>query len=338
MRCEGKLCTILCTFNSLTQVKGGTDTSQGKVNILLQAYISRYRPEDFALVSDQSYAAQNAGRIIRGLLEIGISKKWASSSAVLMGLSKAVEKRIWPYDHPLKQFPLKPDVLYNMNRYADDYTVAELATMSAADLGTLVHMNEQHGMAIRDSARKFPTAGISFRLRPLGPDILKICIRVERAFTWDSKVHGSVEPFWLWVEDHNSAMIHQLSHMMFRQTTETLDVDFVIAIPNGEPPPSVTIRFVSDRWIGAEEEVPVPFDGLRMPKVTASHDLRLDIPFLPLDVVRDQLLQDVFSRKLATFNALQSQIFWTLANTQSHSLVCAPTGCGKSVVGHLAIW
>ena len=52
--------------------------------------------EDFALVSDMAYSAQNGGRIIRALLEIGISRKWANVSAVLMGLSKAVEKRMWP--------------------------------------------------------------------------------------------------------------------------------------------------------------------------------------------------------------------------------------------------
>lgn len=38
--------------------KGGTDTSQGKVNILLQAHISKAFVEDFALVSDTAYAAQ----------------------------------------------------------------------------------------------------------------------------------------------------------------------------------------------------------------------------------------------------------------------------------------
>lgn len=38
--------------------QGGPDTSAGKVNILLQAHISRAYIEDFALVSDTAYAAQ----------------------------------------------------------------------------------------------------------------------------------------------------------------------------------------------------------------------------------------------------------------------------------------
>lgn len=318
--------------------QGGTDTSQGKVNILLQAYISGYRPEDFALVSDQAYAAQNGGRIIRALLEIGISRKWANASTVLMGMSKAIEKRLWPFDQPLKQFQLKAEVFYNLEQFADDYTVGELAAMSAADLGQLVRLNERHGAAIRDAAKQFPTVGIEYALRPLGSDILKIAVHVTRRFNWSSKIHGSAEPFWLWIEDHESFTILQLSHMIFRQSTESLDVEFVISIPNGKPPPSFIIRFVSDRWMGAEEEVPVPLDGLVMPTPTDCHSPRLDIPFLSLDALQDPVLQDAFSSRVNNFNAIQSQIFWTLVNTRLHTLICAPTGCGKSTVAQMALW
>lgn len=73
------------------QVKGGTDSSAGKVNVLLQAYISRAYIDDFALVSDTGYVAQNAGRIVRALLEIAMSKRWAPVTLVLMSMSKAIE-------------------------------------------------------------------------------------------------------------------------------------------------------------------------------------------------------------------------------------------------------
>ncbi|KAJ3002623.1 hypothetical protein NUW54_g5749 [Trametes sanguinea] len=317
-------------------VKGGTDTSQGKVNILLQAYISQHRPEDFALVSDQAYAAQNGGRIIRALLEIAISRKWANVSAVLMGMSKAIEKRLWPFEHPLKQFELKADALYNLERWADDYTVAELAEMSAEEIGKLIHLNEKHGSAVRDAAKQFPTARITYNLRPLGVDVLKIAVKVERAFNWSTKVHGSAEPFWLWVEDHDGTNILQLSHLIFRQTTDTLDVDFVISISSGTRPPFVTIRFVSDRWQGAEEEVEVPLEDLVMPSPSESHTPRLDIPFLPLSVIQNPPLQDILSHRLPGFNAIQSQAFWSIARTRLHTLLCAPTACGKSILGQIA--
>lgn len=76
------------------QVKGGTDSSAGKVNVLLQAYISRAYIDDFALISDTGYVAQNAGRIVRALLEIAMSKRWAPVTLVLMSMSKAIESEI----------------------------------------------------------------------------------------------------------------------------------------------------------------------------------------------------------------------------------------------------
>ncbi|OCH90702.1 Sec63-domain-containing protein [Obba rivulosa] len=320
-------------------VKGGTDTSQGKVNILLQSHISGMRPEDFALVSDQAYAAQNGGRIVRALLEIAISRKWANASAVLMGMSKAIEMQIWPFAHPLLQFRnLRQEVLYNLEKHADDYSVAQLASMTAAELGQLIRLNEHHGAAVRDAAKQFPTVEITHRLRPLGSDVLKIAVRVIRKFNWSTKIHGSTEPFWLWVEDHEGLTILQLSHFLFRQTTEAIDVDFVISIPNGKPPPSVTIRFVSDKWMGAEDEVSIPLDNLTMPSSSDCHTPRLDLPFLALSVLQDEKLAQALSRRIYGFNAIQTQVFWSITRTRLHSLLCAPTGCGKSVLGQIAIW
>ncbi|KAH7924026.1 Sec63-domain-containing protein [Leucogyrophana mollusca] len=319
-------------------VRGGTDTSQGKVNILLQGYISRLPVEDFALVSDSAYAAQNGGRIIRALLEIAISRKWANVTAALMGMSKAIEKRLWPFDELLRQFDLKADIIYGLENAPAEYSPAELASMTALELGELVRMNERHGQALRNAAKQFPTVQITYSLRPLGTDVLKIAVTVGRAFNWSSKVHGSGEPFWLWVEDHDGSTILQFTHLLFRENTKVLDVDFVISIPSGKPPPSVTIRFVSDRWMGAEDELLVPLDELKMPSASHNHTPRLDLPFLHRSSLRLPMLEDLYSAHLHGFNAIQTQIFWSVINTRMNTLVAAPVSCGKSLMGHIALW
>ncbi|PCH41279.1 Sec63-domain-containing protein [Wolfiporia cocos MD-104 SS10] len=318
-------------------VKDGIDTSQGKVNILLQSYISGYRPDDFALVSDQAYAAQNGARIVRALLEVAISNKWANVSAVLMGMCKAIEKRLWPFHHPLKQFSLKAEVLHNVEEWADDHSMIELASMNASDLGKLVRLNEHHGSAIREAAKQFPTVQITYKLRPLGFDVLKVAVHIQRRFKWNSRIHGFVEPFWLWVEDHEGLTILQLVHLIFRQSTQALDVDFIIAIPGGRPPPSIKIWFVSDKWMGAEDDVSIPLDGLIMPTSSDSHTPRLDIPFLSLSALH-QADSEAVSSRLHDLNALQTQSFWSLAKTRYHALLCAPTGCGKSMIGQMVLW
>jgi antiviral helicase SLH1 len=312
-------------------------TRQGKVNVLLQGYVSWIPVEDFALVSDMHFVAQNAGRIVRAVLEIAISQKLASTSAVLMGMSKAIEKRLWPSDHPLKQFNLRQDVFYGLQELAMDYSVSDLVQMSPTELGNLVHLNPIHGQAILTAANQFPALHVSYSLRPLGSDVLKIDTHVRSAFSWSSK-HGSVEPFWLWVEDHEEGVILQLAHLHLRQSTDVLSVEFLISIPEGQIPPFVTIRYVSERWMGAEDEVKVPFDDLVMPAWSDSHTPRLNLPFLSLSVLQNDVLRELFSSKLRNLNAIQTQAFWSVVNTTNNALICAPTGSGKSTLGHILVW
>ena len=309
-------------------------TSHGKVNILLQSYVSQYRMEDFALVSDQGYVAQNAGRIIRALFETALSNKWAKASHVLAGLSKVIERRMWPdVDHPLRQFNLQPQLLHNLSRWADDWMVEDLAVMDADELGKLVRMNEKHGSALRTAAQQFPTVKITWSLRPLGHDILKIPVRVDRLFTWNPKVHDTAEPFWLWIEDAKGLGIAQLFSLSFRPATESVEVDFILSLPDGRPPSSMVIRWISDTWVGAESEAIVSFESLVMPAYTENHTPRLGrLPLLHPNVVRNRLVQDAFARRVSRFNPLQSQVLWSLLHTKLHSLICAPVGCGKSTM------
>ncbi|KAG1755822.1 Sec63-domain-containing protein [Suillus lakei] len=319
-------------------VRGGTDTSQGKVSILLQSYISRFPVEDFALVSDAAYAAQNGGRIARALLDIAISRKWASVATVFMGITKAIEKRLWPFDEPLRQFDLKAEIIYGLENSKEEYSPAELASMTPAELGKLVRLNERHGQALRNAARQFPTVMMTSSLRPLGSNVLKIAVSVTRDFDWNFRVHDSGEPFWLWVEDHEGIEILQFAHLLLRESTNSLDVNFVVSIPTDIPPPYFTVRFVSDRWMGAEDELHVSLDGLVMPAPSHSHTPRLDLPFLPRSSLCLPVLEDLYSARLHDFNAIQTQVFWSLINTSMNVLVSAPVSSGKSIMGHLAIW
>ena len=52
------------------QVPGGVENTYGKVNILLQSYVSRQYLDSFSLVSDQAYVAQVW--IVRRYCSIGL--------------------------------------------------------------------------------------------------------------------------------------------------------------------------------------------------------------------------------------------------------------------------
>ena len=58
-------------------VKGALDETSTKINILLQAYISRFKLEGYDLNADMVYVTQSAGRIFRCLFDICIKRGWA---------------------------------------------------------------------------------------------------------------------------------------------------------------------------------------------------------------------------------------------------------------------
>lgn len=286
-----------------------------------------------------AYVAQNAGRIIRALLEMAISRKWAGVSAVLMALSKAVEKRIWPFDHPFAQSgdTLKREVMYSVRRWADDYSIAELAQMTAKDLGDLVHLNDKHGATLLRLAKEFPTLEITYDLQPLTSELLKIAVHAKRSFSWGSKRKDSVEPFWIWVEDYDGADILQLSHAIYRQTTELLDLDFIVQISDSRVAKGLTIRYVSDKWMGAEDEIPLELDHLVKPQPFDGFTTLLSLPYLTLDSLNTESLKRSFSSRVQNLNAMQTHAFWSLLNNHQNALFCAPPGSGKSSLAQMVV-
>ena len=118
-------------------MQGGVENSYGKVNILLQTYISRGMVESFSLVSDHAYVAQNASRIMRGLFEMALRKGWSAMAAKLLTLSKSLDHRMWSFEHPLKQFHwLSEDVLGKLE--GKKATIDRLKDMTAEEIGECV--------------------------------------------------------------------------------------------------------------------------------------------------------------------------------------------------------
>jgi antiviral helicase SLH1 len=228
--------------------------------------------------------------------------------------------------------------MFSLEKWADDWTTSQLATADAAALGTLVHLNEAHGRAIVNASKQFPSTQIGYTLQPIAGDILNISLKIRRAFDWNTKIHGTSEPFWIWIEDSDASTILHLSRIVFHETTDFLSADFFIPIPNGQPPAFVTIRSISDHWVGAEDSMTIPLDSLIMPAASPPHTPVLNLPFLGIDEIDPPVLRGIFSRRLHTLNTLQTQTFWNLIHTRRNSLFCAPAGSGKSALGQMAVW
>lgn len=121
----------------LLPVKGGVENTHGKVNILLQTYISRGNIEGFSLVSDLSYVSQNSSRIMRGLFDIAIKRAWSGMAAKLLSLSKSLSLQHWGFQHPLRQFGRLSHEI--MDKLEDKkLTMDRMRDMTENEIGLLV--------------------------------------------------------------------------------------------------------------------------------------------------------------------------------------------------------
>ncbi|KAB5540523.1 Sec63 Brl domain-containing protein, partial [Coniochaeta sp. 2T2.1] len=318
-------------------VDKGIDTPQAKTNILLQAYISRAQPEDFALGNDLNYVAQQAGRICRALFMIALNRRWGHQCLVLLTLAKSIEKRIWPFQHPLHQFDLPRPVL-NMLDNKDSLSIESMRDMEAGEIGSLVH-NHAQGSKIAKLLSNFPTVSIEAEIAPLNRDVLRIKLFVYPDFRWNDHVHGNSESYYIWVENSETSEIYHHEYFILNRRKLHDDHELSFTIPLSDPlPTQIYVRAVSDRWLGAETVTPVSFQHLIRPDTESVYTDLLNLQPLPVSALKNPALEELYAQRFQFFNPMQTQIFHTLYHTSANVLLGSPTGSGKTVAAELAMW
>ena len=79
---------------------------------------------------------QNAARLMRGLFEMALHKGWPTMAYRLLGLCKMLDKRLWDFENPLRQFTiLNHETLVKLQD--KKATVARLRDMTADEIGTV---------------------------------------------------------------------------------------------------------------------------------------------------------------------------------------------------------
>jgi antiviral helicase SLH1 len=312
--------------------------NHAKTNILLQSHISRARIEDFALVSDAAYVAQNAARICRALFMIALNRGWGYQALVLLSMCKSIEKRIWPFQHPFHQFELPQPVLRNLDDKSPASNIESMREMSAAEIGNLVH-NNNAGTTIHKLLDNFPTVSVEAEIAPLNRDVLLMRLYLYPEFRWNDRHHGTSESYWVWVEDSENSQIYHHEYFILNRKKLLDSHELNFTIPLSDPLPSqIYVRVVSDRWLGAETVHPVSFQHLIRPDTESVYTDLLDLQPLPITALKNPLLEEIYGARFQYFNPMQTQIFHTLYHTANNVLLGSPTGSGKTIAAELAMW
>ncbi|KAL4233009.1 activating signal cointegrator 1 complex subunit [Mactra antiquata] len=320
------------------QVPGGVENSYGKVNILLQSFVSRQHLESFSLVSDQSYVAQNSARIIRSLFEICLKKGWPIMASRLLNLSKTIDKRIWGFETPLRQFSiLSHEIIHKIE--AKNLKIDKLREMDSKEIGHMLH-HVKMGSIVKKCVHQLPLLELDATIQPITRTVLRVRLNIKPMFKWDDKVHGTAaESFWIWVEDPDNNHIYHSEYFLLhkKQMYNKEDPSLVFTIPIFEPlPTQYYVKAISDRWLGCESMCAISFQHLILPERHPPHTELLDLQPLPVTALMNPMLEMLY--RFSHFNPIQTQLFHVLYHSEHNVLLGAPTGSGKTIAAELAIF
>ena len=248
----------LLTESCEIPVKGGTDSAAGKINILLQAFLSRAHLKGFALISDQAYVINSAGRLVRALFEIVFRDKgWVTLAMQLLDLAKAIDKRRWylPHAHPLAQFDetrgITSDILAKLEARGLSASLERLRDMNDDEIGALI-FNTRMGSEVARCVQMFPSLEMSVVVQPITRTVLRVELTVRADFQWHDRVHGMILPWWIWVQDAEVEKIYYSEYFLLSKLKQDADHKIYFTIPIADPPPPQYFVYAeSDRWLGA---------------------------------------------------------------------------------------
>jgi len=317
-------------------VKESPSEPTAKVNILLQAYISRLKLDGFALVADMAFIQQSAARIMRCLFEIALRRNWSSLAKLTLAMSNMVSYRVWRSQSPLRQFRNVPEVVARKLERKSDIEWSRYVDLTATDLGELVGVPKM-GRVLHKLVHQFPRLELSAaQIQPITRSLLRIDLTLAPAFKFDVNLHGYVQLFHVFVEDVNCETILHHEYFSLKSTNADEEHGLMFSVPILEPlPPAYFVRVVSDRWLHSESVLPISFNNLILPAKFPAPTELLDLqPLLP-SAIGESALAELFKYK--EFNPIQTQTFHELFKTSKNCLVCAPSGSGKTACAEFAI-
>ena len=319
-------------------VKESIEEPQAKINVLLQAYISRLKLEGLALMADLVYVTQSAGRILRAIFEICLKKGWSSVAKTALDLCKMAEKRMWPTMTPLRQFHGCPkEVVQKAEKI--DVPWSAYFDLDPPRMGELLGM-PKFGKSVCNLVSRFPRLEVQAQVQPVTRSMLRIELTITPNFEWDETVHGTSESFWILVEDCDGEEILYHDTFLLRQDYASSEMNehlVEFTVPITEPmPPNYFITLLSDRWLQSETKIAVSFEKLLLPEKFPAHTPLLDLQPLPVQALKRDDFKALYP-DWERFNKVQTQVYSSLFTTNDNVFVGAPTGSGKTVCAEFAI-
>ena len=338
VRQEEKLELTKLLEKSPIPVKENVEEPAAKINILLQAYISRLKLDGFALMADMVYITQSAGRLLRAIYEICLRKGWAGMTRTMLDLCKMVEKRMWLSNSPLRQFPSCPAEVIRKTEASQMPWSRYFDLADAAEVGQAIRV-ERSGKQVYDMLQQFPRLELNAHFQPVTPSLLRVELEITPKFEWNYQIHGNAETFVVLVEDCDGETILFSDTFLLKQahSTEEHILEFTVPISADPIPPNYFVSLISEKWLHSESRIAISFKNLILPQKFPAHTPVYDLePVSVTDLGDEKKYVGLYD--FAYFNKIQTQVFNSLYNTDDSILIGASTGNGKTLCAEITLF
>ena len=117
------------------------------------------------------------------------------------------------------------------------------------------------------------------QVQPITRKLQRIDLSIIPDFRCDEKIHGTAETFAIMVEDVDCEIILFSDSVVFRQRYAEDKHNVTITVPLFElVPPNYYISVIADRWLHAENRLPIFFKHLILPKKFPQPTALLELP------------------------------------------------------------
>lgn len=319
-------------------ISGSLDEAPAKINVLLQAYISRIALEGFALSSDMIFVTQNAGRLFAAIREICLSKNNSLSTKIAIEINKSVTSRMWPICTPLRHFPSCPKDIIKRVEVSTLPWSHYLTLTTPTEVGSAIR-SEKNGKLVFDLLKRYPRINVACVTQTITPSMLLLQIEFTAEFTWDRKLHGFAEPFSLIVEDINGEKIFHYERFLLKsdEVNKELPFSVPITLQNEDKkrlPPNFFVSVISEKWLQCNLSIPLSLENIKVPKKFPSKN-KTPLEQLELKNIEYENIKKWFTFR--SFNNIQCALFEQFYNTNENILLCAAANSGKTTLAELAI-
>ncbi|CAD5207281.1 unnamed protein product [Bursaphelenchus okinawaensis] len=361
---DDQLMALLCSSSEFTQIQcretemmdlemlksgctlpirdGVLANSAGKVNCLLQNYISRVEPASFTLQTEMYYISQNASRVARALFECTLRKNWSTTAIQCLEFSKYINRKLWVFNSPLRQLVdvgLLKDIVVRKIEAKRNLSFFDLLEYDKKELGAQFHCD---GAILYECLRMIPSLDVDATIKPITPTIVRIDAIIWPEFNWCDRLlgHGGAERFWLIVEDSDESHIlhHEIILFNKKQVIQKAEQHLTITLPieDHQVKHHFKLRLISDSWVVDETATTLTLNHFILPEQPKAHTDLLPLDPLPLSALNNPDFENLYPFEF--FNPVQTQVFFALYNTWDNVLLGAPTSSGKTLCAELAIF